>query len=56
MNMNMVECFKSEEKSRWGSTAISDGLAYFNATKDAKCEHIKVVTACDPSCVELEAF
>ena len=63
MHMNVVNGFKSEEISRWakthispGSTVISDGLACFNAVKDAKCEHIKVVTGGGPSCVEIEAF
>ena len=63
LNMNVVEGFKLQEIKRWasdhvcsGSTVISDGLACFNAVKEAGCEHIKIVTGGGPSCVNLEEF
>ncbi len=63
MNMNVVEGFTLNEIKRWakrhvkeGSTVISDGLACFNAIKDANCTHNKFVTGGGPDCVNLEEF
>jgi hypothetical protein len=56
MLINEVKASKFEEISRWasthfitGSTDFSEGLACFNAVKNAKCEHIKVLTSGGPS-------
>ncbi|MFA0810586.1 IS1595 family transposase [Microbulbifer epialgicus] len=50
IKLSVVKGFKNSEISTWskkhlcsGSTVISDGLACFNAVKDAGCAHDKIV-------------
>jgi transposase-like protein len=63
MNLSVVKRFSNDEIKHWsqkhlasGSQVISDGLACFNAVKEAGCSHKKLVTGGGPECVEIEEF
>ncbi len=63
MNLSVVKRFSSNEIKHWsrkhlapGSCVVSDGLACFNAVKEAGCSHTKLVTGGGPDCVEIEEF
>jgi len=55
MNMNVIEGFRSKDIARWAkkhltpnSLVVSDGLACFNAVKEAGCRHEPIVTGGGP--------
>jgi ISXO2 transposase-like protein len=63
MNMHVVKGFRLTEISRLAkchlqrdSTIISDGLACFSAVKDARCNHISIVTGGGPQSVTKKEF
>lgn len=63
LNMNVLKGFRSRDVASWAkkhlhsdSHVVSDGLACFNAVKEAGCRHTRIVTGGGAECVTLDDF